>query len=638
MQKNNKFYVTTPIYYVTSKPHLGSLYTTILADVASKWNKLLGKQVFFLTGTDEHGQKIAQAAEKVSMSPQQFVDDFIESYKHIWKIYNIDYSRFIRTTDTDHVKTVQLWISELIKKDEIYKSVYKGWYCVSDEMYLTEKESDQGIEIPICPNCKRPTTQVTEESYFFRLSKYQDKLLKFYKENSDFVIPKERLNEVIKFVESGLKDLSISRTTIKWGIPFPGDEKHVVYVWADALLNYLTGIGYMNKSKQEEFDLYWPADLQMMGKEILRFHAVYWPAFLMASDLPMPKKLLVHGWITINQQKMSKSFGNVVDPQTLHDLYGPDQIRYYCASQLAITQDSEYSTQDLEKHISNDLANDLGNLLNRMVALAIKNDLTEVPEIKSWSPNSIELYKESIKTIEEFSNYMDKCSYHLATASLWKFIAKANAYFHSQEPWKLADNKEKFNEVISATCHSLKIIGTLLWPIMPIKMMQLLEHIGQDISFRDNVINELEKPWTLKFKLKKGPALFQKIESTQTEEKVIPQEKIEKESLIDITDLAKIQLLVGTIEQCELVPKSDKLLKLKVNFGDKGIRQILAGVQKFYKPEDLIGKQGVFVYNLAPRKLMGIESQGMMLFVQDANDKLQFVTTNGTVPNGNQLR
>ncbi len=631
MKDKNKFYVTTPIYYATARPHLGSLYSTVLADIAARWNKLLGKKVFFLTGTDEHGQKIAQAAQKAGMEPQKFVDSFIGDYKHIWKLYNIDYTRFIRTTEPEHVKAVQEWLTKLLKNGDIYKSKYEGWYCIPDETFVVEK-GDQ--ESPLCSMCSRATIFISEESYFFKLSKYQDKLLKFYKDNPDFVLPKERLNEVIKFVESGLKDLSISRTTVKWGIPFPGDEKHVAYVWADALLNYLSGVDYNKDQKNLEF--WWPADLQVMGKDILRFHAVYWPAFLMASNLELPKHLLVHGWIKVNQQKMSKSLGNTIDPQDLYNAYGADAVRYYLTSQLAITHDAEFSTQELEHRISTDLANDLGNLLNRTIALAFKNDLFEVPEIKKWSIEALELYDYSVATINEYHDHMQNCSFHLALASLWKFISRVNAYFHSQEPWKITD-KEKFNEVISATCHSLNVIGHLIWPVMPHKAIELLDHIGQEDILDDNVIQELKKKWNNSFKLKKGTTLFQKIEEPKVM-KEIEQEKPLSEPNINFEDFAKVKLLVGTIEQCEEVPKSDKLYKLQVNFGDKGMRQILSGVRQYFKPQDLIGKQGVFVFNLAPRKMVGLESQGMMLFVEDANGNLQFVTVAKEVPNGNPLR
>lgn len=638
----NKFYVTTPIYYATAAPHLGSLYSTLLADVAARWNKLLGKKVFFLTGTDEHGQKIAQAAQKSGKEPKEFVDSFIDAYKNAWHDFHIEYDKFIRTTDKEHTEAVQKWLSDLIKKGEIYKNTYEGWYCTPCETFITEKDLDEhSKEVPKCPSCGRETSFVSEECYFFKLSAYQEKLLKLYKDHPDFVIPKERLNEVIRFVESGLKDLCISRTTVTWGIPFPGDERHVTYVWADALNNYITAIGYGDPSREKEFNYWWPADLQVLGKDILRFHAVYWPAFLMATGIELPKHLLAHGWIKINQQKMSKSFGNVVNPKDLLTVYGADPVRYYLVSQLAITQDAEYSTQALEQTISADLANDIGNLLNRTIVLAEKNNLLKISVVKEFSKESEELRQDSIAMINEYSDYMNNCHYHLAIARLRNFSAKVNAYFHAQEPWKVAKTDfEKFKEVISVTCHGLEIIAKLLWPVMPEKMNELLDRIGTKFEISINQVDELLKSnWRNEFLLKLGETLFIKYEQKVMEEKkeqVIEQK--EQMDFIGIEDFIKVKLAVGTIEECEEVEGSDKLLKMQVNFGEFGKKQILAGVRKFFSKEDLIGKQGVFVLNLKPRKLMGLESQGMMLVSEDENGKLQRTVPTGKVPNGSLLR
>lgn len=638
----NKFYVTTPIYYATAKPHLGSLYSTLLADVAARWNKLQGKKIFFLTGTDEHGQKIAQAAQKVNMEPKKFVDSFIGNYKHTWKEYHLDYTYFIRTTDSEHIKTVQLWLKDLLAKDEIYKAVYEGWYCTPCETFLTDKDlSEQNEKNPLCPSCNRATFFVSEESYFFRLSKYQDKLLQFYKNNPNFVLPKERLNEVINFVESGLKDLCISRTTVQWGIPFPGDEKHVAYVWADALLNYVSAIGYLDDSKKEEFNLWWPADLQVMGKDILRFHAIYWPAFLMASNLNLPKQLLVHGWIKVNEQKMSKSLGNTIDPQDLYNKYGSDAVRYYLVSQLAITQDAEFSIEALERHISTDLANDLGNLLNRLVALAIKNGITEILPVKIFSSESNKLKEELALCIKEYTDYMNRCLYHQAMATLWKFISKVNAYFHVQEPWKIVKiDKDKFIETLYTTAASLKAIGILVWPVTPVKAQELLDSIGVEMVMVGNQIEELlTNKLEDKFILKQFPPLFQKIEVTQKEEVKPNMEtpKVETQN-ISIEDLIKVQLAVGQIIECEEVPKSDKLLKLQVDFDTLGKRQILSGIKQHFAPQDLLNQQAVFVFNLAPRKMMGLESYGMLLTVQDDQGKLQILKPVSLVPNGTLLK
>jgi methionyl-tRNA synthetase len=639
---SNKFYVTTPIYYGTAKPHLGSLYSTLLADVAARWNKLYGHATFFLTGTDEHGQKVAQAAEKAGQLPKAFVDKLVPDYMNMWHKYEFEYNKFIRTTDPEHIHAVQEWVKTVQKKGDIYKSVYSGWYCTPCETYVTETEAGPTDKAPNCSSCNRETNYVSEESYFFKLSAYQDRLLEFYKNNPNFMVPKERLNEVIRFVESGLKDLSISRTTISWGVPFPGDEKHIVYVWADALTNYISAVGYGQKGHENEFNFWWPADLQILGKDIVRFHAVYWLAFLMAADLKLPKKLLVHGWIKVNQQKMSKSLGNVVDPEVLYDNYGADCVRYYLTRSMAITHDSEFSIKDLEERITSDLANDLGNLLNRMLTLAFKNNLAEVPKHTVWNEAGVDLRNACWDAIEEYEQYMNDCQYHMALARLWKYINQVNSYFHANEPWKLAkENRAEFTEIISAVCHSLYTIGFLLWPIMPKKMNELMQNLGKTVQVDSHNIIDLLKDnrWDHIFHLQITQTLFEKPEPAKKEE-VMQKEKTEESAVqnyITIDQLMPIELRVGTIEDCQDLPKSDKLYQLRVNFGDFGVRQILAGVRQSFSPEQLIGKQAVFVYNLQPRKMLGTESQGMMLIAKDSDGLLRLVAPQERVANGTRL-
>ncbi|KKP29313.1 MAG: Methionyl-tRNA synthetase [candidate division TM6 bacterium GW2011_GWF2_30_66] len=781
LDDHNKFYVTTPIYYVTAKPHIGSVYSSILADVVSRWNKLQGKKTFFLTGTDEHGQKVAKAAENAGKSPKEFVDSFIPAYQNAFKDYEIDYDYFIRTTDPEHEKAVQVWLKMLLDKDEIYKGSYDGYYCAQCELFVKEKDGasensneNKNLEKKeakvLCPDCNRETEIVSEECYFFRLSKYQDKLLKFYEENPDIIAPKERLNEVISFLKSGLKDLSISRTKISWGIPFPGDDKHVAYVWADALNNYITAIGWGqdDAEKKKEFDFWWPADLHIMGKDILRFHAIYWPAFLMASGLKLPKRMLVHGWITVDKKKMSKSFGNVIDPIELQKIYGNEPVRYYLVRQMAINQDGDFSIEDLEQRISSDLANDLGNLLNRMVALAQKNEIIELNAPEIWSESAIELRDMAQNTVSDFQTYMADYQFHMALASLWKFINKVNSYFHTQEPWKLAKtDREAFLQVLSATGHSLEVIAILLWPVMPKKMEKLLGSLGLTFDLGENLIEKLSLGnWDKKFIFHKIDTLFVKPEPRdpsinsgrtgendsgsvlssigkvgrteendsgfvlssmssigkvgrteendsgfvlssigkvgrteendsgsvlssigkvgRTEENdsmavsssigkagrtgeresmsedvkvgqenisragesnavkkdnvsgVVSEARLEPEH-IGIEDFVKTHLVVGQIETAEIVEGSDKLLKLMVDCGAYGRRQVFSGVRKYYKPEELVGKQGVFVVNLKPRKIMGQESQGMMLFAQDDAGNFKFTTVSGFVKNGTRL-
>jgi len=655
MEQKKSFYVTTPIYYVTAKPHLGSLYATLLADVIGRWNKLSGDDVFFLTGTDEHGQKIAQAAAAVGKEPKEFVDSFVPDYKHAWQVYDIHYDKFLRTTEDYHIKGAQKLISLLMDKGYIYKSIYRGWYCTPCETFVAEIGPDEepAAKGPQCPSCGRDTHIVSEETYFFKLSAFTDKLLTFYKENPDFIMPRERAHEVTSFVGSGLKDLSISRTTVKWGVPFPNDPQHTVYVWVEALSNYITGVGYGQPDKMDEFHKRWPADVHVLGKDIVRFHAVYWPAMLMAADLPLPKQLLVHGWIKVDKQKMSKSLGNVIDPIELQKKYGTDPIRYYLLRQIPVNQDGDFSIEDVENRIEDDLANDLGNLLNRMTVLAEKYDLMTVAPISVWSKSALDLRDESWNTVQDFSVLMNDYMFHHALARLWKFISLTNAYFHGQEPWKVAKTDIKlFKEIISATCHSLRTIALLLWPVMPQKMEALLQSLGTPFKLEEHTLENLElNSWDKHFVLKKIPTLFEKPavakamadRPAKEEGKTVSQEntiapQVEEKNYITIDDVVKVELLTGTIEACTDVAGSDKLVQMTVDLGAHGKRTILAGIKKSYAPAELVGKRGLFITNLKPRKMAGTESQGMMLVAEDATGKVQLVEFPDAVANGVRLR
>lgn len=637
MKQKNTFYVTTPIYYVTAKPHVGSLYSTVLADIAARWNKICGKDVFFLTGTDEHGQKIAEAAQKAGRTPKEFVDSFIHPYKDMWHRYAIEYTKFIRTTDEYHVKAVQTWIETLSKTGDVYKDFYQGWYCTPCETFVTETEANVA---PVCSSCGRLTQIVSEETYFFRLSAYQDRLLQFYAENPDFILPKERAHEVINFVRGGLKDLSISRTTITWGIPFPGDKKHVTYVWADALNNYITAVGWGQPGRENELAHWWPADVHILGKDIVRFHAIYWPAFLMALELQLPKHLVVHGWITVDQKKMSKSFGNVVDPEVLLQKYGSDAVRYYLARQMAINQDGDFSYQDIEARITSDLAHDLGNLLNRMLVLARTYQVSRVPVSDTWSSEVVHLRDECYAMLDEVQVFMNEYLYHLALARAWKFINQLNAYFHAQEPWKVARvDKKKFVEIISATAHGLHAIAHILWPYMPSKMAQLLQSLGAQIVLDKDLFTGLKQsPWHTEFTLQTIEPLFTKPESKQEEPMEQNQKTVQEINYITIDECMRVELVVGTIKEVDEVPKSNKLLCLQVDFGSRGMRQILSGIKQSYKPEELIGKQALFVLNLAPRLMMGLESHGMLFTAAAEDGYVKYITPAERVPNGTTLR
>jgi methionyl-tRNA synthetase len=644
---NKKFYVTTPIYYVTAKPHIGSLYSTLIADVVARWNQLLGYGAYFVTGTDEHGQKVAQAAELAGMRPQEFVDSLIPAYQHAWQLSDIQYDQFMRTSSAKHKVGAQKLVSTLLASGDIYVDLYEGWYCAPCETFVTKGSAEKNEQAPTCPSCGGATTFLKEQTYFFKLSAYQDKLLAFYAACPNFVTPKERFNEVLRFVEGGLRDLSISRTTVPWGVPFPGDDAHTIYVWVEALCNYITAVGYGDPLAQACFADMWPADLHVIGKDIIRFHAVYWPALLMAAGLPVPKRLLVHGWITIDQKKMSKSLGNVIDPVALVTEYGSDAVRYYLLRHMPITQDGDFSKTDLEHAVTADLANTLSNLFNRMAVLARTHQVTAVHPSASWSVDGLALHGACNTMIRAYTEYMEDYYFHLALASVWQFLHAVNAYFHAQEPWKLAKtDRAAFMEVLSVVSHSLYAVAVLLLPIMPRKMHELLAGVGCEYTHGvDTLVSMQIERWHRTFSLSVLEPLFVKIElkgdavrvdpvSESVAAKEIPRAE---EVYITLDDLLSVALHVGTIESAEPLAKSDKLLRLQVNLGELGTRTILAGIKQFYTPELLIGLQAVFVCNLKPRTMAGVESHGMMLMAKNGEGVPQVVRPVQVVPNGTRL-
>jgi len=656
----NKFYCTTPIYYVNAAPHLGTLYTTVIADVATRWNALRGKEVFFLTGTDEHGQKIAEKAAQLGQKPRDFVDSMIPPFKKAWEIYGIEYSKFIRTTDVDHEQAVVSLIEKLIASDDVYKSSYQGFYCVPDETFVVgDVDAVKDGQMPLCPSCQRPVQIVQEENYFFRLSAYADKLLEFYAAHPNFIQPKEKFNEVIEFVKGGLKDLSISRKTVSWGIPFPGDPSHTVYVWGDALTNYISAVGYGSDSPSgaESFEKWWPADLHIMGKDIARFHGVYWPAFLMAAGLPLPKKLLVHSYILVNDVKMSKSLGNVLDPVVLAETYGVESVRYFLMRYTSFAQDASVSLEQMTTVINADLSNSFGNLVNRVLVLALSNGLEVVPPMEALEEDGVVLRERAHECVMTVCDEMGHYNYHLALGAVWKFINELNAYLHVQQPWKVVkQDKARFAAIISMVCHGIKVAATLLWPVMPSKMQLIADALGSHITCevgKDLTESLRRMAWNKTFTLQQLAApLFPRLENPvpqpveeksmkTTEAPVVEQSPAEqvvvKAPEITIDEFAKVEMLVGTILEAAPLAGSDKLLKFKVDFGPHGVRQILSGIAQLIDYRTLVTVQAVFVCNLAERKMRGEISQGMLVGVDNGTAFSPLILTQD-MPNGARIR
>ncbi|NPA28421.1 MAG: methionine--tRNA ligase [Epsilonproteobacteria bacterium] len=618
-----KAYITTPIYYVNDIPHIGHAYTTIIADMLAIYSRLSGLDTFFLTGTDEHGQKIEQAAKKRGKTPKEYADEISAKFKELWDEFKITYDKFIRTTDEYHIKGVQKAFEKMYQKGDIYKGVYKGHYCIGCETFFTQTQLVDG---ELCPDCGRETTIVEEESYFFRLSKYQDKLLKWYKENEKCILPKTRRNEVIRFVEEGLEDLSITRTSFDWGIKLPeslNDPKHVIYVWLDALMNYLTALGY--GTTEDKLD-YWPARVHLIGKDILRFHAIYWPAFLMSLDMPLPKHIATHGWWTRNGEKMSKSKGNVINPKEVADAYGLDNFRYFLIREVPFGGDGDFSQRALIDRINNDLGNDLGNLLNRLIGMSSKYTNQEID-----SSNVEEFYKDELEKVNEHIDNLEPLLFdmqlHRYLEELWKPLAIANKAIDKYQPWNLMkEGKTKEVEaLLGLIANILAKVAIMLHPVMPTTTKKISEALNFEIN-KDSFKKYIkEKELLNKFTIKKIPPLFPKIEEKlmpepQQEQKPKKEQKKKEEKsegLITIDEFFKVDLRVGKVLEAQEVKKSKKLLLLKVDLGEERPRQIVAGIKEWYKPEDLINSYVCVVANLKPAKLMGLVSEGMLLAAKD---------------------
>ncbi|HEW91725.1 MAG TPA: methionine--tRNA ligase [Thermotogaceae bacterium] len=633
-----KFYVTTPIYYINAEPHIGSAYTTIIADIIARYKRFRGYDVFFLTGTDEHGQKVLNAAQEAGKSPQEFCDELAEKFKKLWEDLEITNDYFIRTTDELHMKVVQRFVEKIKENGDIYKGKYEGWYCVPCESFWNEDELGEN---KTCPSCGRKVRWVSEENYFFRLSKYNQRLLEIFQENPNFVEPDFRRNEMLRILEKGLKDISITRTSFKWGVPMPGDSDHVIYVWVDALINYVSAIGYT--WDEEKFNRYWPADLHLIGKEINRFHSLIWPAMLMSVGLPLPKKIYAHGWLTFNGQKISKSLGNAIDPRVLVEKYGLDAIRYYLLREINFGKDGDFSEDNLIGRINADLANDLGNLLHRTTAMIAQNFDSKIPQPSKKESVDNQLILGSLETIQKFFENMDNLRFTQALEQLWQFISLSNKYIDLTEPWKLSKIavKDRLATVLYNLAESLRIIATLLKPIMPRTSKEIYLRLGIAQEWEETNDKAVEKWGKLKpgMIVKHGKPLFpridikkfEKITATKFKEEV--KMVTEELNIITIEDFSKVELRVGEVLEAEKIEKSEKLLKLKVDLGELGERQIVAGIAKHYSPEELIGKLIIVVANLKPAKLMGIESQGMLLAAKDGG-KLKILTVDGSLKPG----
>ena len=664
MAEKETFYITTPIYYPSGKLHIGNSYTTIACDAVARYKRLMGFDVFYLTGVDEHGQKIEKKAEELGVDPQEYVDKMAADVKKLWNTLDISYDKFIRTTDDYHKTAVQKIFQQLLDQGDIYLGEYEGWYSVSDEEYFTETQlaevyrDEEGKVIGGKAPSGHEVELVKESSYFFRMSKYADRLVQYYDEHPEFIQPESRKNEMLNnFIKPGLEDLAVSRTTFKWGIPVTASPEHVVYVWIDALSNYITALGYGSED-DSLFQKYWPADVHMVGKEIVRFHTIYWPIMLMALDLPLPKKIFGHGWLMMKDGKMSKSKGNVVYPEMLVERYSLDALRYYLLRAVPFGSDGVFTPEDFVSRLNYDLANDLGNLLNRTIAMINKYCDGLVPDYASKvTPFDSELSTTAANVVGRYHEAMDKMEFSTALSEVWTLISRANKYIDETQPWVLAKEEEKRAELNSVMVHlaeSLRIVAILLQPVMtetPANIFQQLGLASVAMDLKDLRFGEFPSgtkvvakgtPIFPRLELETEVAYIQKkmAEGTQSPEETVkwnPEETTlqSEKAEIKYEDFDKIELKVAEVVDCQKVKGADKLLQFRLAAGDDQDRQILSGIAEFYpEPQDLIGKKVVIVANLKPRKMRGQVSQGMILSAEDNDGRLQIVEAPKGMPNG----
>lgn len=646
--EKKKFYITTPIYYPSDNLHIGHAYCSVMADTMARYKRIQGYDVMFLTGTDEHGQKIEEKAKAAGITPKQYVDHVVSGIKDLWKLMDISYDKFIRTTDDYHEKGVQKIVKQLYDQGDIYKGAYEGWYCTPCESFWTETQLVDGK----CPDCGREVKRTSEEAYFFRLSKYQDQLIKLFEEHPEFLEPASRRNEMLNnFIKPGLEDLCVSRTSFTWGVPVTFDPKHIVYVWVDALSNYITALGYGSED-DSLYQKYWPADIHLVGKEIVRFHTIIWPAMLMALNLPLPKKVLGHGWLILEGGKMSKSKGNVVDPVVLCERYGVDAIRYFLLRDIPFGSDGTFSNEALITRINSDLANDLGNLVSRTMAMVNKYFGGTIPAERTAGEFDDDLIALATATKAKVEAYADEMQFSSALTELWALISRTNKYIDETAPWVLAKdeaNRARLAAVMYNLCEAIRIISILVSPFLPHTAPKIQAQLGAPA---DVLSWEQAGEWGLLpdgFSVQKGEIIFPRIDIARElaeleaqqkaarEAKEQAQRKAEGIAQISIDDFAKVELRVAEVKDCEPVKRAKKLLKLTLDDGSGTPRTVASGIAQWYKPEELIGHKVVLVANLKPAMLCGVESQGMILAADCTKDDVKVLFVDN-MPAGAKIR